>query len=492
MSALPDLRHAALVLLLLCCGPFASAHADWQALAALEQSGARVSAAAVDLTDNRSIQQLHADVRLTPASLTKLVVATAALRVWPANTMFETRLLGSAPINGGVIAGDLILEGAGDPSLTGQDLWALATQLKAAGVTNVTGRLRVHPAPFASVACETKDRCEAATASDDAYDAPIASVGVDFGTWCVDIRGRAVGKSAAITGCSVAQLPIAVVGSVATIAASPDAQVWAERRTDADGVDRIHVGGRIVAEDSQRFYRSMSNPALGAGLLLKETLHEIGIEVAGDVVVLDGPPPSGVAEIGTVTGLALKEQLGRMLRFSNNYIADVLTLTMAAKINAVAPTTLADASNVLSKFVVKARRQSKRADVTPPLLRSGSGLTPENQLSAADFVGLLAHEYRDTRNFGSFYGGLVVPRQSPFIFLRNGSSRWQDRVALKTGTMGDPHSVCGIAGYLRKKDGGWIAFAAIVNGGATTQKHIPLYEALAAIRADVEQLLARY
>jgi serine-type D-Ala-D-Ala carboxypeptidase/endopeptidase (penicillin-binding protein 4) len=180
------------------------------------------------------------------------------------------------------------------------------------------------------------------------------------------------------------------------------------------------------------------------------------------------------------------------LRFSNNYIADVLTLTMAAKVATPPPTTLAAAGAVLSRTIVQSRPENKRAAVTPPLLHSGSGLTPENLLSADDLVNLLAHEYRDTRNFGAFYGGLVVPRQAPFAFLRNGSHRWLDRVALKTGTMGVPHSVCGVAGYLRKKDGGWIAFAAIVNGGAAQNRRIPLYKALEAIRTDIDALLARY
>jgi D-alanyl-D-alanine carboxypeptidase/D-alanyl-D-alanine-endopeptidase (penicillin-binding protein 4) len=54
-----------------------------------------------------------------------------------------------------------------------------------------------------------------------------------------------------------------------------------------------------------------------------------------------------------------------------------------------------------------------------------------------------------------------------------------------------PHSVLGIAGYLRKRKGGWIAFAAIVNGGAE-RPHVPLREALQAARTDVEGLLAQY
>lgn len=84
-----------------------------------------------------------------------------------------------------------------------------------------------------------------------------------------------------------------------------------------------------------------------------------------------------------------------------------------------------------------------------------------------------------------------MPRQAPFGFLRQGSEAWLDRVALKTGTMDEPHSVCGIAGYLRKKSGGWVAFAAIVNGSAVA-RHIPLYKAMEASRTDLETLLARY
>jgi D-alanyl-D-alanine carboxypeptidase/D-alanyl-D-alanine-endopeptidase (penicillin-binding protein 4) len=86
---------------------------------------------------------------------------------------------------------------------------------------------------------------------------------------------------------------------------------------------------------------------------------------------------------------------------------------------------------------------------------------------------------------------LIVPRDAPFGFLREGGDAWLDRVALKTGSMDEPHSVLGIAGYLRKRNGGWIAFAAIVNGGPT-RPHVPLRDALGAARADIEALLAKY
>ncbi|HTO57131.1 MAG TPA: D-alanyl-D-alanine carboxypeptidase/D-alanyl-D-alanine-endopeptidase [Pseudomonadales bacterium] len=482
-------RPSVVLVIFALCLP--SARADWRALTDLQQSGARVSATAVDLEDGSVIQQLNADVRLTPASLTKLAVAATALSIWPADKMFKTQLLAAGTLSGAQLTGDLYLVGAGDPSLTGANLLSLAAQLRAIGVTSVSGKLIVTPWPFATVECETKDRCDARTRSDTAYDAPLASIGTDFGTWCVDVRGTKPGAPATIAGCT-SRLPIPVQGTIQTTASAKDTPLRVERFT-SDGNDVLRVGGTIQDGDAQDVYRAMSDPARGAGLLLNASLEDLGVTVAGGTAVRDGSPPPTAFLVGRTEGLALKEQLGRMLRFSNNYIADVLTLTMAADLDNAPPKSLSDAAKTLSSFMLRTQNKQKAAPrVSAPPLFSGSGLTPENELSANDLVRLLSYEYRDTRNFGPFYGGLVVPRQSPFVFLRNGSPAWQDRVALKTGTMDDPHSVCGMAGYIRKKDGGWLTFAVIVNGGVTQNRHVPLYKALEAIRTDLEQLLARY
>src|SRR5690606_40968054 len=59
--------------------------------------------------------------------------------------------------------------------------------------------------------------------------------------------------------------------------------------------------------------------------------------------------------------------------------------------------------------------------------------------------------YRDARRFPAFYGTFVVPRDASFTYLRRGGADWLDRVALKTGSLTQPVSVYGIAGYLRKQ-----------------------------------------
>jgi len=479
------LKTVLAAMLLLSGTASAQSHAGWPALAELSRSGALVSAAAVDLDHNQVLEQLHGDTRLTPASLTKLVTAAVALGLWAPDKVFHTRLLTTGTIAGGELRGDLTLLGAGDPSLDDQSFWNLAAQLRGAGVTRVSGRLLVVPAPFGLVGCETQDRCDTVRRGDRSYSAPLAALGVDFGNWCVMIRPLAPGEAAAVQGCGAAQLPIAVEGTIRTVAANGHQTYWLERVTDGAG-DRLRVGGDIPAGPPQQGYRAMSEPVRDSGLLLKEMLRETGVRIDGEVAVTNTPPPATARILADTQGLALSEQLGRMLRYSNNYIADVLTLDVAADMGR-APTQLSGAAQVLSDFVT----QVGLTGTDPALLHSGSGLTPENALSADDLVHVLAHVYRDTRRFPTYYGGLIVPRDAPFAFLREGSEEWLDRVALKTGSMDVPHSVLGIAGYLRKRDGGWIAFAAIVNGGEA-RSHVPLREALQAARSDVEELLKKY
>lgn len=480
----------ALLALSLATAPAMADDQGWPALKQLRAKGALVSATALDLDSGKIVAELDTDTRLTPASLSKLVIAAAALNHWDANRQFDTQVLASGPITQGRLDGDLILKGGGDPSIEGTALWTLAAQIKRAGVDEIGGRLRVVPAPFGLVECETTDRCESVSHSDRSYVALLSSVGVDYGNWCVDVQASGSGQPAEIRSCHGTRLPIPVEGSIRSVAGKSQPTFWVQRVRGEQG-DSLRVSGEIPVGASQRLYRSMSDPSLGTGLTFKAILQDMGIKLTGTVEVDTGPLPPKAYELGVMQGLMLREQVARMLRFSNNYIADVLTLDLAASRNRVAPLGLAEAGDVLSRFVVEAKQDRSNPEPSSPTMHSGSGLTPENLISSGELVSLLRYQYRDTLNFPAFYGGLVVPRQAPFRFLRQGNASWLDRVALKTGTMNDPHSVCGLAGYLRKKDGGWIAFATIINGG-DRRKHVPLYESMQAARADIEALLTQY
>lgn len=110
---------------------------------ALSAAGAPTIAAAVEVDGLGTVLRRDAAHQLPPASTQKSFVSGAALlRLGPA-TRFRTEVAAlSAPV-GGVVQGDLWLVPGGDPYLTTSGLRALAKALKAAGVTRVTGVLRL-------------------------------------------------------------------------------------------------------------------------------------------------------------------------------------------------------------------------------------------------------------------------------------------------------------------------------------------------------------
>jgi D-alanyl-D-alanine carboxypeptidase/D-alanyl-D-alanine-endopeptidase (penicillin-binding protein 4) len=223
----------------------------------------------------------------------------------------------------------------------------------------------------------------------------------------------------------------------------------------------------------------MSDPAAGTGLLLRSMLIQTGVAVDGGVETTINAAGAPYL-LAKVDGLLLQEQVGRMMRWSNNYIADVLTMGIALTRTGQSPASLAEAASGLLPLVG-----------TGAVMDSGSGLTVTNRLSAQDLVDVLRHEYRNPRTFPAFYGSFVVPHDAAFDYLKDGNADWQDRVALKTGSLSEPVSVNGIAGYLRRSDGGFMAFTIIVNGTEKSPQ-VSRAQALGAARADLEALLARY
>ena len=80
-------------------------------------------------------------VAMPGASLTKIATSLAALQTWGANYRFETRLSVVGQIKNGVLDGDLVIEGGGDPLFVWEEGIALGNALNQMGIRRVNGDL---------------------------------------------------------------------------------------------------------------------------------------------------------------------------------------------------------------------------------------------------------------------------------------------------------------------------------------------------------------
>ncbi len=80
-------------------------------------------------------------VPVSAASLTKIATSLAALDKWDINHRFETRLYALGTVANGVLQGDLLIEGGGDPLFVWEEAIAVGNALNQLGIREVTGDL---------------------------------------------------------------------------------------------------------------------------------------------------------------------------------------------------------------------------------------------------------------------------------------------------------------------------------------------------------------
>ncbi len=108
--------------------------------AALLRSGSSSGALVTDLTAGEPLYAARADLARIPASNEKLYTTATALGRFGPLARFSTELVASGAIDeNGVLDGDLILRGGGDPSFGDEDIDSLVRAVQRAGIEAVTG-----------------------------------------------------------------------------------------------------------------------------------------------------------------------------------------------------------------------------------------------------------------------------------------------------------------------------------------------------------------
>jgi len=111
----------------------------------IDQSGiaqnSKISIRIMSAEQNEIFFEKNPDHYLTPASTTKLFPTFAAYALLGADYMVPTRVFTNAPIENGIVKGDVYLKGYGDPTLSEQDIKDLVREITKKGITAIEGNI---------------------------------------------------------------------------------------------------------------------------------------------------------------------------------------------------------------------------------------------------------------------------------------------------------------------------------------------------------------
>ena len=333
------------------------------------------------------IEESNADRLFVPASVLKLATVAAALEHLGAGYRWTTRLISSGAVNGGVLDGDLIIEPGADPTWSGdgvgdEALAALAGQVRARGITNVTGDLLVNTGRFPGRR-HPLDRDFGDLPY--AHGTPAAALAVDDGTITVRVApGAALGAPArarAADGIELVNLTTTVGRDRQGAGTLDFVPVW--------GTDTLVLRGEYpISEPAFDVAASDPAPARRAAQRLREVLAEAGVTLDGGLRLEAQPAAGRTPVLAEWQSPPLAELLVPVLTNSHNWYADMLILTLG--LETAGSGRFTDGVDVVSGFLGELP-DSGLGPTAGPWLQDGSGLSPANLVTPAAIVRLLAY-----------------------------------------------------------------------------------------------------
>ena len=424
-----------------------------------------------DASTGKQILFRNADLNLVPASTMKLFVTAAALDKLGPDKKFSTVLYYSGKIHGGVLAGNLLMRGGGDPSLGSEFLknaqpsqevfasWAEALRKK--GINRVEGAVIADSSLF-------EDHQPGSWAWEDIgnyYAAAPSALTIRDNLYRIYFdAGRRKGDPAlflrtepVIPGMefeSVVTTAEKGTGDNVFIYSFPGIEKAVARGTLPLGAKNFSVKG------------ALPSPALAAAREFTEYLRENGIPVSADPV--KGIYEKGYKKISAAEGVQVRDIVRVTNKRSFNLYAEILLRQLAAAAGKI-PGTGDDGLEVIRAFL-----KELGTDISDLKLVDACGLSRRNLVQASAFTSMLSAVSRK-KYFNDYLESMVFPGD-PEAFghiKRFGKSIPAENLHIKSGSL---NGVRSYAGYLKTKEGRLLSFAFILNNYSGSAARLDSYQ----------------
>ncbi len=392
--------------------------------------GAHLAALVVRARDGVELYAREPDRMMIPASNAKVLTALASLDAFGPTHRFETRILTSTPLDSKGVVGDLIVVGGGDPALTNEDYWRMAAELREVGLTAVSGNILVDDGLFDRVRWHPSVN----GLSSRAYHAPVGALNANYGSFAVSVApGPRVGSPVSVTITPpVSYLQLANGGSTLP---RKHRRTLVVDRTAGSGHESVSVNGGVRVGDKRKaYYRSVLEPALYAGHVLKMQLAAVGIPVAGGVE--RGRVGNAAEPLHIFKGKPLLDVVRLFMKYSNNGIAEALVKNLGVQAGAGVGSWASGMPELRRRLLAHGVPAGSFS------LVDGSGLSYENKVSPRALVAALRAGRSAFRFAPEFAAAFPIAARDGTLEERAEGAR--DRVRAKTGLL---NNVTGLSGF---------------------------------------------
>ncbi|MEP7206022.1 MAG: D-alanyl-D-alanine carboxypeptidase/D-alanyl-D-alanine-endopeptidase [Casimicrobiaceae bacterium] len=387
---------------------------------------------------------------MNPASVMKLVTTYAALEMLGPNYRWRTEAYALGPVANGVLAGDLVLKGHGDPKITIEQWQALVAALRAAGIARITGDLVLDRTWFE---LPPHDRGLFDAAPLRPYNVGPDALLVNFNTVRMIFTPDALAGTTRLT----LEPPLPAVRVInAPLLGNGPCNDW---RADLlpviinRGVDaELAFAGAFPASCGERsWYLALLDAPNYAHAMFAAYFRAAGGQFEGGWRA--GQAPADARPVALLESPPLYDIVRDVNKLSNNVMARQIFLTLGVE-DSGPPATVARSTAAIRRFLA-----AHKLAMPALLVENGSGLSRTEKVSAGGLARLLlAAEHSAVRE--EFSTSLAVAATDGTVERRFQNGRVAGQALLKTGSL---EGVRALAGYVLDAGGRRFLVVALVN-----------------------------
>jgi serine-type D-Ala-D-Ala carboxypeptidase/endopeptidase (penicillin-binding protein 4) len=420
------------------------------------------------LDTGRTIFSRNASKLMMPASNMKVVTLAAVAERLGWDFRFETHVMSDASVADGVLGGDLLVIGSGDPSMNARHdrsdklLEDVACQLREAGIRAILGRVLSDDGLFAGAEIGGGWSWDYLQFG---YAAPVNALAYAENLITVVVEPGSAAGEPALVAVTPLTSDLAVVNRAATSGAGSEQTIEFLRER---GATTLEVTGTIpLGSPSVRRTAAVEDPGLSFARALRDGLIRHGIDVRGEAAEplrtpsnpLEPPrtssnpiepsrPSNPLRTLARIVSPPLWEMATVLMKSSQNLYAEML-------LRAIGNGTIEGARKSVTELLASWNIKPEQF-----VLADGSGLSRYNYVTADMLVAILERMYRDPRHRERFMATLPIAGVDGTLERRMRGGKAQDNVRAKTGSIANARS---LSGYIRTAGGEMLAFSIIGN-----------------------------
>lgn len=419
-------------------------------------TGTSYSFCFADAVTGEIIFSHDAERNLSSASVMKLYPTSVALSLLGPCYRYATTLCLAGEFNSkkGVLDGDVIIIGGGDPALGSEyfsehygdvvGTWVKA--LRNAGVRRIKGRVAAaesiydfNPAPDGWAWGDLGY----------SYGAGVYDINFNDNKYRIFVTGKSEGEPAVIDSAEIYGRGIKLTGSLISSGRSNRSDIYTAPYSSS-----ATLTGTVPADSSISMRTSIPDPPLALVRMLDEAMRSEGIDITqkpvSDRVSLDGKRT-------LIISVTDSPPLAEIIKVTNNESVNMYAEAIRKHLGyeLLGKGTFSAGSAVIRHFLDSIGCEPDKA-----VILDGSGLSSNNNISALMTVKLLVHMHNSTvaEPFISSLPMGAVSGTMKNYFL---DDVFKERVVAKTGTITSAKS---FAGYFTTNSGRRIAFTTFANG----------------------------